>query len=227
MTTPATKSDWEPAIGIPNDVDAYIRNPRFGTNEKYAQAVVANEGESQGAQFIIDLVSVDGIIISTQGYSIGKGWTVSEDGLHISHPMHKNVMKGTRYHTLQERVIKTLEVDLSKYGKPTESLSWDGLGFHWMVELLDQVGGQKKSNVPLPTIFLGKNEKFTTTASAPKQALPTDNKDLLAKLAGLAKALTRTDFQLQAMRMPEVSRDQNLLANITDDSASGFYAKNH
>ncbi len=231
---------WELESGIPNDVDAYMRNCRFGVSEEYAKVVVANAGSSRGAQFMFDMVSPDGDVLGTQGYSIGKGWEISEDGLTIKHASFKNVVRSTRYGTLQQVVtfktdviltpsesVPGLGVNMNQYGKPTDARTWEGLGFHWMVHQLDQLSGTKKSNTPLPSKFLGKLEpgqmKPVGAGATSQRETTAVTPELKTKLDGMAKSMEKTKFMIESMKMEEVSRNDKLVANVTDDGPSGYW----
>ena len=130
MTTEKEQpSPWDTETGLANDVDGWIRNAKFGTKDEYAQAVAAT-GSEGGQMLLLDLADENEEIIGSQGYSIGSGWIISDDGLSISHPKRKNVVGSSLYGQLQNRVVKELKVDMASRGLPTDAKSWDGLGFH-------------------------------------------------------------------------------------------------
>ena len=59
MPTPVEASEWETESGLPNDVDAYIMNPRFDVKPDYAKAAgVASEmTKSIGATHRLNLAA--------------------------------------------------------------------------------------------------------------------------------------------------------------------------
>jgi hypothetical protein len=134
--TQEKQSAWVLESGLIDDVDAWITNPHFGTKDEYAEAVVAGGSNTAPLMFIVDLADENGDIIASQGWSIGTGWEVSDDGKEIEHPKRKNVVHSTMYGMLQHRVVEDLGVEMDKYGLPTNADSWDGLGFHWNLLLI-------------------------------------------------------------------------------------------
>ncbi len=249
MTTKAEEQErgpWETESGLIDDVDAWIKNAHFGIKEEYSQVVVETTGgENKGAMILFDLVDENGELLGQQGYSIGTGWEISEDGMTISHPKRKNVVTGTLYGQLQNRVVKELGVDMSEFGLPTEASSWENLGFHWMQQAHKTVGGQDKSGL-MPTAFLNKFGEGTEVAEEEEQAKAPVKAAPVAKApaakapagagkqnAGEASAIelvkqcgTVKEFILKALKVPEIAQDDALMAKCVDDSASGFY-KSH
>lgn len=221
MTTEQKTAAWETETGLPNDIDAWITKPHFGLKDEYAEAVQAAGGE--GTMFIIDLVDANGEIQGSQGYSIGTGWIVSDDGLSISHPKRHNVVGGTLYGQLQNRVVKELRVPMGDYGLPTEAKSWDALGFHWMQQLHTTVAGPDKPGL-MPTEFLGKKEGGVTPKPAVATVTAGVAAELEVKLKDLAQANAVKDFQKAALKIPEVVANDDLMATILDEGPTGFWA---
>lgn len=253
-TAQEQRGPWETESGLIDDVDAWIANPHFGIKEEYSQVVVATTGgEQKGAMILFDLTDENGEVLGSQGYSIGTGWEISEDGLTITHAKRKNVVTNTLYGQLQNRVVKELGVDMSQYGLPTDAMSWDGLGFHWMQQLHTTVAGPDKPGL-MPTTYLGKvGEEAApepapvaapTPAPAPRAAArpvaqpvarpvtrpavrATPGKALSVGEAAAAKLVTETgtvkEFILRAVKIPEIIADDPLMAQCLDDSATGFF----
>lgn len=218
MTIEAEKSTWETETGLPNDIDAWISNPRFGFKEEYAQVVQAGGGE--GVMFIVDLVDEKGELVGSQGYSIGTGWVVSEDGMEISHPKRKNVVSGTLYGQLQNRVRRELKVSMEKFGLPTQAKSWAGLGFHWMLEGHVTVAGPEKQGL-MPVEFLGAKEGIVVAPGVPRISVAAE---LETKLKELAQSNDVKTFQKLALKDPAVVANDELMASILDEGPGGFYA---
>jgi len=235
------RGPWETESGLIDDVDAWIANPHFGVKEEYSQAVIdSSGGEQRGVMLLFDLADENGEIIGNQGYSIGTGWEVSEDGLSISHAKRQNVVTGTLYGQLQNRVVKELGIDMAQYGLPTEATSWDGLGFHWMQVPHATVGGQEKTGL-MPTEFISKIGEETPPVAVPAAvpaarpaarratrpaAAVTVSAGEQAALDLVAETGTVKEFILKAVKVPEIAGDDALMARCLDDSATGFYATN-
>lgn len=224
------KGAWDLESGLPNDVDAYMKGCRFGTKDEYKQAVTAagpDEGEGvAGLMFITDLYDENGELIGSQGYSVGSGWIPSDDGRSMHHPTRKNVVSSSRYGQLQSRVMKDLGIDMYKYGEPTKAASWDDLGFHWLLEEHETIRGKEPKTGLMPVIFLGK--KSVGKAPAPVKEAPgkAESGDMI-KLKTLAEVSPDVKtFQKAALRIEAVVTNDELMAEVLDDSANGFYEKN-
>jgi len=229
-------SAWELEQGLIDDADGIIRNPHFGVKDEYAAAVMSSGGETP-VMFLIDLEDEDsGTIIATQGFTIGKGWEIVEDGAAITHPVRNNVVDVTQYGQLQARVCGELGVEMQKYGSPLVAETWEGLKFHWMQEEHKVVGttkqGKNTATGLMPTEFYGKVGE--EEESAPKKA-PASKKtsapkksagpsDLEEKLAKMAAVMDKKDFQKQAMATEGVVKDEKLMNSILDDGDTGFWA---
>lgn len=229
MTT-EEKGAWDLESGLPNDVDAYMKNCRFGTKDEYKQAVVAagtGEGEGvAGLMLITDLYDENGELISSQGWSVGSGWIPSDDGLSMHHPTRRNVVDSSRYGQLQRRVMKDLGIDMNEHGTPTKAPSWDGLGFHWMIEEHPTIEGKEPKRGLMPVTFLGKKGGEGTVKGAPAAA-PKEEPDAVKKLKSLASVSPDVKtFQKAALRMEAVTGNDELMAEVLDDSPTGFYEQN-
>jgi len=218
---------WETESGLIDDVDGWIANPHFGIREEYAQAVMETSGAPGGLMILFDIADENNEIIGNQGYSIGTGWEVSEDGLSISHVKRQNVVTNTLYGQLQKKVVKDLGVDMGKFGKPTEALSWLGLGFHWMQVVHLTVSGKEATGL-MPTSFLGKKEGGVATPATPATpAAPQGvSPGVEAALKLVAECGTAKEFQLKVVKIAEVVADDALMAQCLDDGAKGFFKTN-
>lgn len=232
MVTEEKSSAWETETGLPNDIDAWITNPKFGTKDEYAQAVAATGAEG-AFMALFDLMDENGEIVGSQGYSIGTGWIVSDDGMSISHPKRRNVVGSSMYGQLQNRVVKDLGVDMDARGLPTEIKSWDGLGFHWLMQPHMTVGGKEASSL-MPVEFLGERKAGAPSAAAAKAApatatsAPATAEGITEKALGiLAKANELAAFQEKALAMPSVATNDVLMAKVLDEGPEGFWATHH
>jgi len=214
MVEKATIDEWTTETGLINDVDVWMQNCRFGFKEEYGSVAGVDS-----PMFIAEFVNEEGEVVASQGYSVGTGWIVSDDGLSISHPTRKNVVGSSVYGQLINRVVKDLKVNMAQYGKPTEAKSWNGLGFHVVQEEHKTVSGDVRT-APMPTEFLG--EKVYESAKEPAGPVS----DIEKKLIALA-SMPIEGFQRQALKLPEVTQDDDLMALVLDSSPEGFWAKHH
>lgn len=221
MTTPKEQGSWDTETGLPNDIDAWIGNARFGQKDEYAQVVQASGGE--GLMFLVDLMDEKGDLVGSQGFSIGTGWIVSEDGRSITHPKRKNVVTNTMYGQLQNRVRKELGVKMEERGLPTEAKCWEGLGFHWMQEEHDTVSGDKRTSL-VPTLVLAERKAGAAPAAAPAAQVTGVDAALELQLKELSQTNDVKAFQLAAMKVPAVVANDALMASVLDEGASGFWA---
>jgi len=226
MTTqPEEKSSaWETETGLPNDIDAWIKNPKFGVKDEYAQAVLASGAEG-ALMFIVDLVDEGGELLGSQGYSIGTGWTVSDDGMSISHPKRKNVVGSSMYGMVQNRVVRELDVDMDARGLPTEAKSWDGLGFHWMIQPHMTVGGKEATGL-MPVTFLGDKGPSSggPTPAAKATTAPVAESATEKALGILARTNDLKTFQEKALGMAAVASNDELMAKVLDEGPEGYWA---
>lgn len=222
MTTEEKTSTWDTELGLPNDIDAWITKSRFGTKDEYAQAVAATGAEG-GKMFMFDLVDENGELVGSPGYSIGTGWIISDDGLSISHPKRKNVVGSSLYGQLQNRVVKDMKVDMESRGLPTEAKSWDGLGFHWLQQEHDTVGGQKATQL-MPVEALAER-KAGAPAATPAKAAPAVAEGTTEKaLAVIARTSDLATFQERALAMSSVASNDELMAKVLDEGPEGFWS---
>ncbi len=231
MTTKAEDTSWETETGLINDVDGWIANPSFGKKEEYAQAVAATGSEDVGLMFMVDIIDAAGEVLGQQGWSLGSGWIPSDDKLSISHPKRNNVVGSSRYGELQNRVVKELGVDMKSRGKPTEAKSWEGLGFHWMQQEHTTVGGDVKTSL-MPTEALAPRPAGAPAPAAPAAGAPAaapaapiaDTGEIEEKLRKMAAVMEVKPFQSAALGIAEVVSNDALMAQVLDESATGFWA---
>lgn len=223
---------WEVESGLIDDVDGWIANPRFGFKEEYAQAVVATGAVASGAMFLVDILDEKGEIQGSQGYSIGTGWEISDDGRYISHPKRKNVVGSSLYGQLQTKVVKDLGLDMGKRGDPTDAMSWDKLGFHWNLAPHTTVSGEEKFSL-MPSTLLEKASPEAVPGSAPAATTPaaaapaagTVNAKVEA-LKLVATSANAKEFIMKAVKVPAIVADDAFMVECTDDGDAGFYAQN-
>lgn len=241
------KSAWETESGLMNDFDGWIKNARFGKREEYASkiSVAGDMDESIGNMFLIDLVDESGEVVASQGYSIGTGWSISEDGFVISHPKRNNVIHQTIYGQLQHVVTDhdKLNLKMDEYGVPTDARSWEGLGFHWELAAHATLKEGETKQTLMPTAFLNVNESIRNgageeapaapvKAAAPKAGVKTAAKasttpvsPMVTELTTLVKASkSQGEFALKAMKIKGLPQNDALMAQVLDEGPAGFYA---
>jgi len=224
--TPGTEQDWELASGLPNDMDGWIKGASFGSGrEEYQEAIRKSGGGAGSPQVMLTLplFNAEGEPIGQQAYSVGSGWIASEDGSEISHPVRANIVRTSMYGRLIKRVKDELGVEVQKYGTPFRASTWDGLGFHWLLEPHPTVSGDEREGL-MPTEYLGDTLPFEEGgARAASSAIPPE---VDAKLAGLVKGRTVVEFQRQAVRLPEVAElSDEAMAYLMDRGPDGYWAK--
>jgi hypothetical protein len=232
-----SKDPWALETGLPNDVDGWMANCRFGTKEEYAQAVklTVQDVEAQGVaglMFMADLFDDNNELIGTQGWSVGSGWIPSGDGKEMHHPARGNVVNSSRYGQLQTRVIKDLQVNMRELGVPTVAATWNGLGFHWMIEEHATIKGKEPKQGLMPTIYLGRKTSMDVKApaaaatSAPaKASVLTEEVD--KQLKHLAEVSPNAAvFQKAALKIEAVTKNDDLMATILDEGPNGYYEQN-
>jgi hypothetical protein len=219
------QSPWDTETGLADDFDGIIANAKFGVKEEYGQKVIESSGGgASGLMFIVDLVDDNGEIQASQGWSVGSGWEPSADGSSMSHPKRGNVVTGSLYGQLQNKVIRELSVDMAPRGLPTDAASWNGLKFHWMQTPHATVGGGTATGL-MPTEFLGEvgaEVVESAPAEAVEAAVPAQTptpvvKPILKPVSAAAKlqAQVRKLAPVKAQSAAEKAALE-LIANCTD-----------
>ncbi len=225
---------WALESGLPNDVDAYMANCKFGTKDQYEQQIVAGGGSiGMSLMFMFDLVSEDGELLGNAGFSIGSGWQTEDDGETVVHATRKNVVMSTRYGALQSRCVKELGINMREYGIPTVAKTWEGLGFHWMLEEHQTLkkledGSYEMKQGLMPTTFIGVNEAIRGgegVAEKPdKTSGPKISEDLEEQLTKIAQENDYKSFVKMAMKVEGVAKDDDLMSSVMDEGPNGFFA---
>ncbi|MEM3646838.1 MAG: hypothetical protein QW334_01650 [Thermofilum sp.] len=219
--------------GLPDDFDFWVTRAEFGYLPEYT--------DQSGAQVPLLIwygESPDGVEIEHIGWSLGKGWEPIKGGKEVRHQSNKDkFVKTSMYGRLIQRVHE-LGVDMSRRGSAKIASVWEGLGFHMKREeiefkgLLEERGG--KTSRLMPVAFLGERKG---SKSVPKQAqaeeksqaaeVPKTETDdvLMKKLKVLAKTKPKDEFQRMVMEMPGVVDNDDLMADLLDDSENGFWAR--
>jgi len=225
------KGDWILEEGLPDDFDFWITKAEFGYLPEYTDA--------SGAQVPLLIwygESPDGVEVEHIAWSLGKGWEPIKGGKEVKHINNKDrFVKSSMYGRLIQRVHE-LGVDMSQRGSAKVASVWEGLGFHMKREeiefkgLLEDRGG--KTSRLMPVAFLGerKSGKATPKPAEDKSTSPEAPKAeaddvLMKKLKALAKTKPKDEFQRLVLDMPEVVDNDDLMADLLDDSDNGFWAR--
>jgi len=230
---PVDEADWELLSGLVDDVDGWIRFPFFGFKEEYRAKAILSGDASAGLMAIFPLVNGEGEEITAQGYSVGGGWSVQNDGTSIVHPTRSGIIRNCMYGQLISIVIAELKVPMAKYGSPLRADTWHGLGFHWKLRKHKDLSGRDIDGL-MPVEWLGEIEfsgtgsRPSATGSAGPASSPTTDKDspLYQKLIALAQAMDLRGFQKAALKVAGVSDDPDLMSSVLDNSEAGFWAMN-
>lgn len=219
---PGTEEEWETESGLPDDIDCWVSKSYFGYNPEYMQGKVPLliwEGESP------DLVLTRPI-----NWPIGSGWQIIDNGARVVHakdapPKLRRFIESSIYGRLIKR-LRELGVDMKQYGSAREAATWEGLGFHLVREEIEFTGaadrgilvdrGGKTSHL-MPTEFLGERADAE---------VPAVSENLMAQLKELAvKSATVRAFQVAAIKVPGVTESGDLVADLMDSGADGFYQR--
>ncbi len=223
MVTEGEKaSAWDTESGLINDVDGWIGNAKFGTKDEYAQAVAAS-GSEGGQMLLLDIIDEKGEILGSQGYSIGSGWVISDDGLSIEHPKRKNVVGSSLYGQLQNRVVKDLAVNMEARGLPTNANSWNNLGFHWVQQPHATVGGGEATSLMPVELLADRKAGAPAPAPAPAATAPVAEDNTEKALGILARTNDQATFQEKALAMSSVASNDALMAKVLDEGPDGFW----
>lgn len=226
---------WELDPGLPDDFDFWITSAEFGFLPEYVDA--------QGSPQPLLLwwgESPDGDFEGPIPWSLGKGWEPSKDRTRVTNPSKKKqtFVATSMYGRLIRRMqdLKVLDV-LKRRGDPTEAHVWVGLGFHMRREEIEYPGllgdrGGKTSRL-MPVSFLGERgagehphpPREEVEEDKGEAAPPPDREKVIKKLAALARAKDREEFERVAMDMEEVVSDDDLLADVLDGSEGGFWSR--
>lgn len=218
---PVDESAWALVSGLPHDVDAWIAEAWFGEREEYTQAIEGDQGAP--LLFQVRLANQDGEPAGQQGYSVGSGWEVSDDGKTITHPVRQNIVRTSMYGKFIQKVTKVLGVPMHEYGSPLDARTWEGLGFHWMLEPHKTVTGAERES-PMPSSFLGDTLPYEGGATGETAGGLEIRDDLRAKLTQLAKANDFKAFRKLVLQVPEVTDNDDLMALVLDAGDEGFWA---
>lgn len=246
---PGTADDWETISGLIDKQNAYMVGCRFGYRDEYTKVIaqaVGGQQSGEGLLFLTDWADEEGNVVASQGYSVGGGWILSEDGLAISHPTRSYLVKTSVYGQFIDQVVKKLKIDMKPYGSPMRADTWERLGFY--VEQLEhktlEAGKTKSAAMPMKFIGVMSNELYAKylknraegtqaqSAGAPvgathvaaaaqtKVGIPAD---LDMKLSALANLPQKT-FLDKALIMNEVATNDVILSIVLDTGPQGYWA---
>jgi hypothetical protein len=223
------RGEWELSSGLVEECDFYVDRARFGYRENYMQGTVPLlilEGHSPDSE-------VEEVV-----YPIGTGWRVVANGARIEHESgeKKRIVRTSMYGRLISRVVEELGHEgLMDRGSPYEAKVWVGYGFHLRREKfefkgLEREGRQVQTERLMPVQIIRTPDEARSEAapeSGPAEDKVKASPALLATLIKLARSSDRSEFQARALEVEGVVADQNLLADVLDDSETGFWARYH
>ncbi len=180
---PVDAATWVTVTGLVDDIDAWVKGAFFGFKAEYKAKAMLSGDEGAGLMLILPLVNAEGEEVASQGYSVGSGWVVQEDGARIEHPVRAAIVKSAVYGQLIDQVIKNLKLDMAQYGSPLVAATWDYLGFHWNLKEHKDLQGNVKQGL-MPTEWLGEMEAEATGRATELEAP-------VVKAAATAKATTK------------------------------------
>jgi hypothetical protein len=255
---PVTADDWETISGLIDKQDAYMVNCRFGFKDEYTKVIAQAVGgpgatPGKGAMFLTDWADTEGNVVASQGYSIGSGWIISDDGLSISHPTRGFMVKTSVYGQFIDTVVKGLKVDMKQYGSPLRADTWERLGFY--VEQKDHktLEAGKTKSAAMPTKFIGvmtdaiyatylKNKAESgaqaqmgsgpvgastqPNAQASAKNVVTIPANIEAQLSAFAQ-LPQKAFLQKALTINDVATNDVLLSIVLDTGAQGYWQTHH
>lgn len=227
------RADWETPSGFADDFDFHIDDARFGFLSNYMGGTVP--------LLIWEGHSPDDDGVSDVAFPIGSGWDVKANGQRVEHENgKKKFVRNSVVGHLIRRVVDELKVESVLDSAPTEAGAWKGLAFHMKREKIsypnlkkdDKEGVDTERLMPVAVLKSdsgsrsksGSKPSAETSEKADTNGVPNANASLLKKLTLLATKLERSEFQMKALDMKEVTDDDALMASVLEDGEDGFWA---
>ena len=242
------REDFETPTGLVEECDFIIDEARFGTVKEYMDGQVPLliwEGHSPDEEEVTQIMFPIG-----SGWNIrDRGARVEHDKENKTRFIRNSVMG----HLIRRCVDDLKIVDAYPQfedGSPREAALWKGFGFHMKREKITYPNLKKDEattgveterlmpvaiiKTPAGTAKTGGKPAAKPAAAAAKPAAAASQEAeapaaseavLLKKLTLKAKSVSREDFQMFAMDLPEVQANADLLNQVIDDSDNGFWAK--
>jgi len=191
-----TREDYEPTVtGILDGSEGVIVDAYLGPNPRPEYRAVA--GDSPGLTLIIESPGLERPV--EQWYSVGgiDAWGISKDGqaiVNIKKPDVHRFNKNSRAWDLVEAIAiaigegdkgKGQDFFIKRGPNMTEAKFYIGLNFVWEQKTLSTVG-DGKSNIPLPTKFLGEVSSVKSVAKASAAVTEAPPEEVIAKILALA-----------------------------------------
>ena len=203
-----------------DDFDFVVTDAWFGSSEALNEA----SGEEIMLLHLVGTTNLEDYPVLDEvgfhpSFKLKEGWEVRDGGATVEYTGSGKDNFGSWYGRFCDIAIKVTE-DIAE--KPEDPLAGDAepifaktwIGTKWhMLEQEYDFGTFGVHAHLLPTAFLGKAD----TASAPSPAADTtaaNNGSLRDQLLELAKGITTEEFQPQALVMPGVNNDSELLMEI-------------
>lgn len=208
--------EWETTSGLLDDFAFTITNAWFATDARY------NNGETilLHLEGTTDNPDTPETIIS---YPVGSGWESNDGGKTVDGKDKFN--KQSWYGRFIDACVKELGLGstLAKRGNPKAASTWLGLSFQ-MKEKEFNYGGEigVKSRL-MPVKFLGEGGAAPAATAAPVVEIPAELDKTLRDL--VAASSDHGAFVAEAMKVPDVSSNADLLSQVVDAGDTGLYAK--
>lgn len=227
---------WETETGLLDSYDGTIQRAWFATDARY------NDGNSIMLHWEIATNDPD-VTETVEKFPVGGGWDSPDGGATVVNEKGKQKFnKASIYGKIVERVqapdgsLHDAFPVVKSRGRAQQASVWEGLTFHFEREEFDYGGEIGKRSRTMPVAFLGENAQAslstsapattaTAVAAAPEAATADVDPVVAAKLRNAAKESdSHTAFLDAAMAIDGVTTNDALLAQVVDDSPSGFYA---
>ena len=221
---------WETETGLLDEYQGTVTRAWFATDARY------NDGNT--VMLHLEIATNDQEFPEvTEKFPCGSGWDSRDGGETIEHEAGKQKFnKNSIYGKIVDRVTKPDGVlhdaftTIKGRGRPTKAGIWEGLTFQFKREEFNYGGDIGTRSRVMPVKFLGENAQASTGADNVKaETAPSSDIDpvVAAKLRKAAsEAGSQQEFVDAAMAIDGVVGDDDLLAQIVDDSDAGFYAQN-
>lgn len=221
---------WETETGLLDEYQGTITRSWFATDARY------NDGNTIMLHWEIATNDPEFPEV-TEKFPCGSGWDSRDGGKTIAHELGKvKFNKNSIYGRIVDRLTKAdgslhdALTTIKGRGRPTSADIWEGLTFHFKREEHNYGGdiGVKSRVMPLKFVGLDAQVSTESTKAEAAPAATTEIDPVVA--AKLRKAVTdaanHQEFVDAAMAVDGVVGDDDLLASIVDDGATGFYAQN-
>lgn len=227
-------AEWNTSRGLLSDYEGTVIESSFVTDPKY------QNGEILLMEWTLETDNPENPVW-TERFACGRGWESVDGGQTATRVDGKEAdfQESSIYGRVINRVIGkgdganyaeqfTGAFDvLKERNTPDHADVWLGCKFFFTTETLEFGSGLEPVNRTMPVSFLGVGDTVPTQTSTPTPtSTPNSDGELRGTLATLAQGLDDHDaFMAAALKVPGVSGNKVLLAELVDDTENGFFAK--